>query len=98
MTIIWNAKPYIDSKAPKNFRKHITQVNNMEMICRIWEINIKSQKVTYFSKECDLNFGEGKYGPRYGNQYLHFFYYDNDVESKELAEKVISTARRIQNY
>lgn len=98
LTVIWNAKPYIDSKAPNDFRKLNTQVNNMEMTCRIWEHNIEWQKVTYFSKECDLNLGSGKYGDRYGNQYLHFFYYDNDVESKKLAEKVISTARRIQNY
>lgn len=98
MTVIWNNKPYIDSRAPKEFRKLNTQVNNMEMTCRIWEHNIELQKVTYFSKECDLNLGMGKYGERYGNQYLHFFYRDHNAESKELADKVISTAKRIQNY
>ena len=98
LAIIWDHKPYIDSRAPKDFQKLNTQVNNMEMTCRKWEHNIKSQKVTYFSKECDLILGVGKYGERYGNQYLHFFYFDHDVESKELADKVISTAKRIQNY
>ena len=97
LTIIWNHKPYVDSRAPEDFREIKTKVNGMEMDCRVWEHHIEWQNSTYYSKECNLNLGKGNYKFA-GDQYLHFRYYNHDEELKKLAEDVIQSTRRIQNF
>lgn len=97
LTIIRDHKPHVKSRAPEEFKEITTEVNGMEMNCRAWEHHIELQNATYYSKECDLNLGKGNYKLA-GDQFLHFYYYNHDETSKNLAEDVIQSTRRIQNF